>query len=175
MPDEFIGVVDCLPGPPYSVLTFVVEKTLIGTAPAPRMRVQFIYSDYWPDLEFGRSHQYLVALTIDGSSHVLRGLAQVARTTDRGWAIPVTLEEDRYLFPCSMYGPEPESLTFRRPRPSESLAKADHDEDMINDLKKDGTHTIENGYAYPSKGVLLEHLQAAYAGKSASQIAGECH
>lgn len=117
----------------------------------------------------------LAALTSDGSSNELKGVAPVARTTEGAWAIPITLGRDSDAFPCSIYEVEPEPLRFREPRPGQSLGDRSDDSELLDALKEDDSFTVQKGYAYANKGVPLEHVPAAYDGKSAATVSGECH
>ena len=166
--------VQCAPPPP-SIATFVVEESIVGAPARKRLRVRFGYSPHWPEVMLGKTHQYLAAIVSDGSVHELEGVAPVARTTDGGWAIPIAMERESHLFPCSMHDVEPEPMRFQDPRPREPLGIYAGDQEIIDDLNEDDLYTVENGYVYADKGVPLEHVAAAYEGKSPDTVSGECH
>jgi hypothetical protein len=172
-PPELLEVINCVPGL-HSFATFVIDEPIVGTPTRTRLRAYFGYAENWPELKLGHRYQYLAALTIDGTSSELQGVAPLARTTEGAWAIPIALERSSYVFPCSMYNIEPELLHFREPRPREPLGEMGEDPEFVAELKGDG-YTVEKGYAYATKGVPLEHVPAAYAGKSATTVWGECH
>ena len=45
----------------------------------------------------------------------------------------------------------------------------------IDEADDEGQFTLEGGYLYANAGVPVERARGAYAGKSASEVAGECH
>jgi hypothetical protein len=173
-PPELLEVINCVPGP-RSVATFVIDEPILGTPTRSRLRVQFGYAGYWPELKLGHRYQYLAALISDGASNELEGVAPVARTTEGAWAIPITMERRSYVFPCSMYDFEPELLRFREPRPREPLGDMGEEPELVHELEEDGSYTVDKGYVYADKGVPLKHVPAAYDGKSAATVSGECH
>jgi hypothetical protein len=69
----------------------------------------------------------------------------------------------------------PEPLRFREPRPRQSFGAWGEDPELLEELKEDDGYTAERGYLYARKGVLLKHAAAAYEGKSAATVAGECY
>jgi len=178
-PPELLEVINPAPGP-LSVATFVVEVPLVGAPAKKRLRVRFDYPPNWPELKLGQPYQYLAAIISDGASYELEGVAPVARTIENGWAIPVTLDArlshllPLHLFPCSMYDVKPERLRFQEPRPRERLPEGMEAEATVDEWEDEG-FTLEKGYAYANEGVRLEHVLAAYDGKSAATVSGECH
>jgi hypothetical protein len=172
-PPELMEVINCAPGR-LSIVTFVIEEALVGSSASKRLRVNLAYTQSWPELARGRRHQYLAIIITDGSSHELEGAASLARTTEGRWAIPITLDQDSNLLPCTVYEVEPQPLQFLSPRPKESLAGLEYDQEDIDDLQSDGSYTVAGGDVYANKGVLLEHAPAAYAGDSAATVTGAC-
>jgi hypothetical protein len=166
--------VQCAPPPP-SIATFVVEENIVGAPARKRLRVSFGYSPHWPEVMLGKTHQYLAAIVSDGSAHELEGVARVARTTEGGWAIPIGMERETHLFPCSMHDVEPEPLRFQEPRPNEPLGDMANDPELVDEFNEGDAYTVEKGYQYADKGVSLAHVPAAYEGKSPDTVSGECH
>jgi hypothetical protein len=177
---EVRGVIDCAP-PLESAATFVVDEALVGNAHAKtRLQVYFEYAQGWPELKLGHRYEYLAALITDGSSTEVTGVSPVSRTIEGNWAIPITMAREMmnrgsYPFPCSIVKVDPEPLQFRDPRPREPLGEWAHDQEVIDELQEDGSYSVEHYYAVARKGVLLKHVSAAYAGKSAAIVSGECH
>lgn len=162
----------CGAGLPSDV-TFVVEEALVG-AGKRRPRAYFSYTLVWPELKLGRESQYLAVILSDGRTNELRGVVPVARTTDGKWAVPITVDEDSDLLPCSKEDPPPARLQFEPSGARESLVELEYDERDVWRLKEDDSYTVKDGYVYANKGVSLDRVAAVYAGKSVASVAKAC-
>lgn len=106
---ELMKIINCGSGP-LSFATFVIDETFVGFSASQRFRLDFYYGSYMPELKLGRRYQYLATLVSDGVAADLEGIARLGHTAAGQWAIPITIEEERYLFPCSMYVATPQPM-----------------------------------------------------------------
>jgi len=177
--DGMTGFIDCATGLP-SEATFVVEEAILGAPRRKRLRLHFRYAAHWPELALRQ--QYVAVILSDGSVDELEGVATVAPTVDGRWAIPVRVyDPSGDVLPCTKSEVRPTPLQFASPRPAESLAELQFDErdvsrfrERLIDFKKDDLFSIEADHIYATGGIPLDKLPAAYAGKSATKVAGEC-
>lgn len=138
-----------------------------------RLRIYFSYAAYWPE-EVVLGRQYVAVILSDGSVHELEGVESVVPTADGKWAIPISTDDKLPSFPCSNHEVEPEQLQFLEPQPREALADLGYEEYRIEQLTEDDSFVVKDQYLYANKGLSLKHVPAAYGGKSAAKVAGEC-
>jgi hypothetical protein len=172
-PQDFLEVVNCVPGS-RSTVRFLVEEPIVGAVRRKHLPITFGYAPHWPEVNVGASSRYLALVLTDGRRYEMHGVAAVLETEAGGWAIPATFDEI-IEFPCSTVDQELERLSFRSPRPRELVSSLRMNAREIDEVDDEGLFALEDGYLYAHAGVPVERARSAYAGKSASQVAGECH